>query len=142
MHPGNTKYVREQGADAQAHISNSFFLLSFMARSMMVLIGSYTNCTKPRLHVAVPVAFLVHFLVDGSQKLSPHNFSIILAVCKALLVVSRFCSRLHLARVVAHMFPSIDWAQSHPKNKLRPHILPENKMRSWLLQHLIACIPP
>ena len=50
----------------------------------MVLIGSYTNCTKPRLHVAVPVAFLVHFLVAGSQKLSPHSFSIILAVCGAV----------------------------------------------------------
>lgn len=122
MHSGDKKYVREQGADAQAHISNSFFLLSFMARSMMVLIGSYTNCTKPRLQVAVPVAFLVHFLVDGSQKLSPHSFSIILAVCRKIHNVSRVCH--HLARMVAHIVPSTALAQSHPINKLRPHILP------------------
>lgn len=50
---------------------NSFFLSSFMQASMTVLMGSYTNWQKPRLQLAAPVCFLVHFLVLGSKKLSP-----------------------------------------------------------------------
>ena len=32
---------------------------------------------QPHLHDSVPVCFLVHFLVAGSKKLSPHSLSII-----------------------------------------------------------------
>jgi hypothetical protein len=41
--------------------------------------GARRTCTKPRLQVLLSVAFLVHFLVAGSKKLSPHSFSIILS---------------------------------------------------------------
>ena len=50
---------------------HSSFLLSFMQASMMVLMGSYTNWQKPRLHLSLLVCFFVH-LQEG-QLLLEHR---------------------------------------------------------------------
>ena len=54
-----------------SHMFHSSFLLSFMQASMMVLMGSYTNWQKPRLHLSLLVCFFVH--LQEQQLLSRHR---------------------------------------------------------------------